>query len=712
MRFTPLACVGCLGFASSLMALDYPGCEARIEVVRAMHDELRSPSFVRLKWTEQEAVSDRVLRRLITDYPREIDPQLEQIRHAHWANNQERRVELQHHYGEMAAAHPDDALALVLAANALFEADTPESIRLAEAARAKAPNFSYPALMLAEIYSEGLRADPAKFRENLRAYFSMCPASTEFMALRMLPKLADPELQQHIAAAVRKRLEHETDPLKVTQYEELWSLEFRSTPPAKHDALRKQVADDVKRLGALHAKPDANYLSVMMKGYKQSGLPAEVVTAFENRILREVPNSGLAFGIVYQRWKKENKEPESQTDRAAWKAYNAKLLERMNVWDRQYDTADLGSWRLDLMFADESPPEKEGVAAIEAELAHDREWKEPEASRQADYAEMLVDRKWRLDRAVALLDEARTISGDYWQISAGSDNLTPEQKIDRTAQVQYQQSDTAATTLRLALLLHKPEIAEAVRKQLEDPLPADSKRSIQSRYWHNRGLLAMVDQHQADALADFQTALQVRPKAPEMYRGKLDDPLKKEATELWKQMGGTEEAFARWSTPPAAGAAAEQQKQGRWEKAAKAMPAFELTDLMGKTWKLKSFEGKTVLINLWATWCGPCQAELPEFQKLYEKVKDRPDVQVISFNMDSELGLVAPFMKEKGYTFPAVIAYDFTRRLLDDIAIPQNWILDQRGKWLLTQMGFGGEPDWPGVMLQRLESTKIEGQPH
>jgi thiol-disulfide isomerase/thioredoxin len=122
-----------------------------------------------------------------------------------------------------------------------------------------------------------------------------------------------------------------------------------------------------------------------------------------------------------------------------------------------------------------------------------------------------------------------------------------------------------------------------------------------------------------------------------------------DAKGLWKQMGGTEEAFARWTAPPAAGAAAEQQKQGRWEKPTKELPAFELTDISGKTWKLKSFEGKTLLINLWATWCGPCQAELPEFQKLYNKVKDRPDVQVISFNMDSDLGLVAPFMKEKGW---------------------------------------------------------------
>ena len=97
---------------------------------------------------------------------------------------------------------------------------------------------------------------------------------------------------------------------------------------------------------------------------------------------------------------------------------------------------------------------------------------------------------------------------------------------------------------------------------------------------------------------------------------------------------------------------------------------------------------------------------MPEFQKLYEKVKDRADVQVITFNIDNELGLVAPFMKENGYTFPALLAYDFALGLLDGIAIPQNWIVDGKGKWKLTQLGYGAEPDWPGEMLKRLESTK------
>ncbi|HEY3740956.1 MAG TPA: hypothetical protein VGL53_13980 [Bryobacteraceae bacterium] len=338
----------------------------------------------------------------------------------------------------MAAQHPDDALALALAAKALFETDTPESIRLAQVARAKAPDFPYPALLLAQIYSEGQRADANKFRENLRAYFTMCPASTDYMAMRLLPKLADREVTAKLATALRKRLEPETDLWKVLQFQELWALEFRATPPAQHDALRKQVAQDVKRLDALNPKPDANYWSMLIKGYKQSGASSDVVTAFENKGLRGAPDSGVAFFIIYERSKKENKEPDNQTDRGAWKAYNAKLVERLGVWDRQFPTANEGSWRLDLMFDDESLPEKEGVAALEAQVAHDREWQEPDASSLVNYAQLLLDKKWRPDRVGELLDEARAMGGGFWEAYAASDNLTPEQKIDRMAQVYLQ----------------------------------------------------------------------------------------------------------------------------------------------------------------------------------------------------------------------------------------------------------------------------------
>jgi len=306
--------------------------------------------------------------------------------------------------------------------------------------------------------------------------------------------------------------------------------------------------------------------------------------------------------------------------------------------------------------------------------------------------------------ALKLLVEAQAAFLVYQEIEEGSDNLTVQQLEQREKFVAYFRYVIPAYTLKAAALARKPEAAELFRAQIEAPLPKNIERSPESRYWRNRALLAALDKRNADALAYFQRALQRRPAEPQMYKGKLEDPLMDEAKELWTQMGGTSSALSIWLAPPSG---AEDQKPGRWEKPATDLPAFELSDLSGKTWRLKQLEGKIVMINLWATWCRPCNAELPQFQKLYEKVKDRADVQVLTFNIDEQLGLVAPFMKEHNYTFPVLLAYDLTRNLLDGILIPQNWIVDGQGKWRWTQLGYGGEADWLGEMLKRLEATRL-----
>jgi thiol-disulfide isomerase/thioredoxin len=248
----------------------------------------------------------------------------------------------------------------------------------------------------------------------------------------------------------------------------------------------------------------------------------------------------------------------------------------------------------------------------------------------------------------------------------------------------------------------RPAEAQALRASVDGAPPSLKKR--ESGYWLNRARLAAIENRRADALTYYQRALETRLSPPNPWRGKLEDDLADESRALWKEMGGTEVAYAVWSNPPVA--KTEELKEGRWEKPKKTLPAFELSDLSGKTWKLTTLEGKSVLVNLWATWCGPCNAELPHLEELYKKVKDRSDVQILTFNIDTDLGLVEPFMKEKGFTFPVLPAYSLVMGLLDGVGIPQNWIVDPQGKWRWTQLGFGGEPDWTGEMIQRLEQVK------
>jgi hypothetical protein len=70
--------------------------------------------------------------------------------------------------------------------------------------------------------------------------------------------------------------------------------------------------------------------------------------------------------------------------------------------------------------------------------------------------------------------------------------------------------------------------------------------------------------------------------------------------------------------------------------------------------------------------------------------------------------LVAPYLKEKGYTFPVLPAYSTVVSLLDGFTIPQNWIVDPQGMWRWKQVGYGGgsDADFEKEILARVESTK------
>ena len=97
---------------------------------------------------------------------------------------------------------------------------------------------------------------------------------------------------------------------------------------------------------------------------------------------------------------------------------------------------------------------------------------------------------------------------------------------------------------------------------------------------------------------------------------------------------------------------------------------------------------------------------MPQLEKLYEKVKGRSDIQILTFNIDEDVGLVAPYLKEKGYTFPVLPAYSYTVNLLNGYAIPQNWLLDPKGSWDWTQIGYGADDTWVQDMVSKLETMK------
>jgi thiol-disulfide isomerase/thioredoxin len=106
-----------------------------------------------------------------------------------------------------------------------------------------------------------------------------------------------------------------------------------------------------------------------------------------------------------------------------------------------------------------------------------------------------------------------------------------------------------------------------------------------------------------------------------------------------RESGGQAQPQASSAAPLAAGAIDRSRKGSE-------LPDFQLKDPAGKELNLASLKGKPVLINLWATWCAPCVAELPQLNQL---AADNPGIKVLTVNQDMDkLDKVAPFLAAKG----------------------------------------------------------------
>ena len=348
-----------------------PGCEPRPEVRQVLEEKLSERDLQEMKFTERVAFRRQVLEDLIAKYPRDVEPYRRLIK-ATKEEETDRYPALVDRYRKQAEQNPDDPLALYVAGLALSGIDTPQSIRFLERARSQAPNFVWPALELAHIYSPGTkRVDKKKAGDEAAAFFDACPSSTDADAQWRLPRAGSSELQARVAVAVRARLATETDPKRLKDYASLWGLEFRTHPPQEHDALRKQVAADLQRLESLNPKPDAGWLVFLKDGYKQSGASAEIVTAMGDRVIQAFPHSDEAYRIVRDRWETVHKEPEDPKDAAAWDKYHLAYRAALKDWIARFtDSRELQheEWFY-AIWNDPDVPVEEGLRAVDDYLA-------------------------------------------------------------------------------------------------------------------------------------------------------------------------------------------------------------------------------------------------------------------------------------------------------------------------------------------------------
>jgi peroxiredoxin len=133
-------------------------------------------------------------------------------------------------------------------------------------------------------------------------------------------------------------------------------------------------------------------------------------------------------------------------------------------------------------------------------------------------------------------------------------------------------------------------------------------------------------------------------------------------------------------------------------------PDFTLQDERGEDVTLSDYQGKVVLLNFWATWCGPCKIEMPWFVEFQRKYKDQ-GFSVLAVSLDSEgWEVVRPFVNELELNFPAMVGSD---EMADEfggvVALPTTFVIDRQGRIASTHAGLISKSNYEEEIEQLLE---------
>jgi len=138
----------------------------------------------------------------------------------------------------------------------------------------------------------------------------------------------------------------------------------------------------------------------------------------------------------------------------------------------------------------------------------------------------------------------------------------------------------------------------------------------------------------------------------------------------------------------------------------KPAPEFALKDADGKTVHLSGYKGKVVLLDFFATWCGPCKIEIPWFTEMERKNKDR-GFAVLGVSMDDEgWEIVKPFLAELNVNYRVVIGNDATAGMYGGVdALPTTFLIDREGRIAAVHVGLASRKDFEDGVEQLLQSS-------
>jgi thiol-disulfide isomerase/thioredoxin len=566
--------------------------------------------------------------------------------------------ELRERYRQAAAAAPRDATAQYLSGTLERDASPPDPAGID---KTLAIDPGYPLARLAKAQKllaeskDPASGDPAA-AELIRGFVASCP-SRAYLALHLAALSPKAEIWPQLIDGLRSSLT-ERPPLEQALVSNmLWSEEFELRPAAEHAALREKIAAELPLIEKLQQTGALVYWDALRKGSELTGADPAAV---DRRRAEFFP-----------------------CDRHSTEVVKADLRKRLGLpadpRQKIEPTAD----------------QKTGLIAGSKAMA-ERCPNDPRL--QIEYfVHAAGDPQTSDETLVAIAD--RTEAALARQIGHARSMRSPGLYAAKTL---LDRKAGPATVLRMVATFRQDyELMRVWRLGLQELPPDDHVKAFLDE---GDGLHAALE-----ARALIQLGQPARGAAAlATARGFLDAPSIPDMDGRTQFAKARQELIAAAPELPALAEltpAAPVQQEGLFEKASHEFAGeFPLDDTRGKTWQKVELAGKTWLVNLWATWCAPCVAELPHIQKLHEELKGRPDVGVVTLNFDFEAGKVQPFLERKAYTFPVLLASKAFKEAMKQ-GIPQNWLVDSKLEVQLSMVGF--DPENPEKALAEIK-TELE----
>lgn len=611
---------------------------------------------------------------------------------------------------------PNDLLAVFFYARLLVGRQTKEAIALEEKLIQQAPDFPWPHLQLAEIYNAQNFRDVAKSKEHLKQWLTKCP--NEKSSLNLVSRLGDKELTAAAAQRLRTLLDSSSDEDDLPYWDTLWTFSFKLKPVLEHPQLRQQIAEDLKKIRARNLNSKV-WLQALQAGYKQVG-DKENERWADDEMMRLFPKTETVKQLIQTRYNEEHPYPKAEEPEAKKQAYHQAMLQTTSEWIKRWPTDERSlSLRVHSLIGLKGSKNEDLEAAYNAYArAHELEFAAYSTPPlEVPVSRAYLERGFRLDKVPPMLQKGLT-EIEKIEKNRGvfvSDLFTFPGEVE--GNLVYTRWQTWPLMAEAYARTKQPakagEVLAEMAAALKKKEPGEKATEAQKRsytysavtYWQAVAKVAEAEQRKLDALMAYQTALSTRLEGPTRSAGSKDD-LNDKTQRLWKELGGTDQGWRAYLARVDSKSKPASAEVATWNTKNEAMVEFDLTDLEGRKWSLADLKGKVAFINLWATWCGPCRLELPYVEKLREQMKDRKDVVVLTLNIDEEVGMVQPFMKENKYTFPVLLGQAYADAQ-DINSIPRNWVVSVDGKIVFEGIGFGNDGvEWMKKAAQVIEKVK------